>query len=116
MNKHLRLAYMVSDLLDNKFNIIGLHFGVEPLLGLIPGVGDFIGLVLSFYLIWIAVQLKLPQDKIQKMVLNVIFDFVIGLFPVIGDVADFVFKANVRNAQILKKFAPDEILEGEAVR
>lgn len=107
---------MVSDLLDNKFKIVGFRFGIEPLLGLIPGVGDFIGLVMSFYLIWIAVQLKLPQDKVQQMVLNVLFDFIIGLFPVIGDVADFVFKSNVRNIQILKEFAPGEILEGETVR
>lgn len=115
MNKHLRLASMVSDLLDSKFKIAGFRFGIEPLLGILPGFGDLVGLILSFYLIWIGVKMKLPEDKIQRMVMNVIFDFVVGLFPVIGDIADFVFKANVKNMQILREFAPNDFLEGETV-
>jgi hypothetical protein len=113
MNKHLRLAYMISDILDNRFKILGLRFGIEPLLGIIPGFGDFIGLVLSLYIVWIGTQMKLPADKTQRMITNVVFDFVIGLFPVIGDIADFAFKANAKNMEILREFAPDAVVEGK---
>ncbi|MDQ3099030.1 MAG: DUF4112 domain-containing protein [bacterium] len=115
MNKHLRFAYLVSDLLDNKFKVAGFRFGIEPLLGIIPGLGDIVGLIFSLYMVWIGIQMKLPAEKIQRMITNVVFDFALGLFPVIGDIADFAFKANIKNMQILREIAPEGIIDGKIV-
>ncbi len=111
MDKHFRLASMAAELLDSRFKIAGFKFGIDPLLGFIPGLGDAVGLILSFYIVWIAMRMKIPENKIQRMITNVIFDFLIGLFPVVGDFADFAFKANSRNLEILKEFAPGNIIE-----
>lgn len=115
MNKHIRLAKMIANLLDNRFNVAGFKFGIEPLLGIIPGFGDFIGLVLSLYIVWIGREMKIPADKLQRMIVNVIFDLLIGLFPVIGDLADFVFKANLKNLEILREFEMEGVIEGKIV-
>jgi hypothetical protein len=112
MYKHVRIATTIADLLDNRFKILGIKFGLDPLLGLIPGIGDFIALLFSFYIIWIGLRMKLPEEQLARMVQNVILDFVIGLVPVLGDVSDFVFKANTKNIEILKKYTATNVVEG----
>ncbi len=116
MHNHLKLATIISDILDNRFKIVGFRFGLEPILGIIPGFGDFVGLALSLYIVWIGMNMRLPQDKLHRMITNVIFDFVIGLVPVVGDIADFAFKANAKNLEILRQYAPDTIVEGKIIR
>jgi hypothetical protein len=106
MDYHLQYAQSLADLLDNKFKILGFRFGLDPLIGLVPGIGDVIGLVLSAYIVWVAVQMKVPQDKIAMMLGNILFDFVIGLIPVLGEIGDFVVKANSKNLEILKRHRP----------
>ena len=70
--------------------------------------------ILSFYLVWIAYQLKIPQDKINEMIGNVVVDFVIGLIPFLGAVGDVFFKANTKNLKILKKYYVPTI-DGEII-
>jgi len=115
MDSHIKNARLLSNLLDNKFSILGFKFGIDPLVGLIPFFGDVIGFVLSSYIIWIGHNLNLPAKEIGKMWRNVIFDLVLGSVPFIGDISDFFYKASRKNLLILEKHLKTRIIEGEIV-
>ncbi len=105
MVDHLRVARILTDLLENKFRIGKFTFGFDPILGFIPGFGDMITFILSLYLVWIGIRLRLPQDKIIEMLSNVLIDLLIGIIPVFGDMTDIIFKANSKNMKILEKYS-----------
>jgi hypothetical protein len=117
MENHLRIARTITDLMENKFGIGKFRIGFDPILGVIPGIGDLIPFVISMYLVWIGVQMRLPQEKVVEMVGNVVVDFLIGLVPVVGDIADIAFRANSKNMKILEEFSTNKgsIVEGEVV-
>lgn len=78
------------------------HYLVDPLLGLIlPGAGDLIGSVLGLYLVGVALQRRVSPVIVARMLLNLALDAVFGFVPIIGDIADFAFKANDRNLALL---------------
>lgn len=110
---HYQNAKIFTRLLESQFKIGKRTFGLDPILGLFPGLGDITGLILSFYIIWIAIRARAPADKIVMMMGNVLYDFLVGFIPILGDVADFTFKANTRNLKILEEFIPAEIYEGQ---
>lgn len=114
MEMHLKTARILTDLLENKFKIGGIRFGLDPVISIIPGFGDFITAVASFYLVWIGVKMRIPQTKTIEMLGNIALDFFIGLLPVVGDMTDFVFKSNSRNMRILEEYA-GQIVEGQIV-
>ncbi len=114
MEKHLKMARFITDLLENKFGIGKFKFGFDPLIGAIPGFGDIFTLGFSLYLVWIGIKMKIPQEKIVEMVRNVILDFLIGLFPFLGDLADVVYRANSKNMKILETYA-HSVVEGEVI-
>ncbi|MGR3464626.1 DUF4112 domain-containing protein [Limimaricola sp.] len=101
----------MAHLMDARFKLFGFRFGYDSLLGLIPGIGDTISLAPSAWLVWRAHQLGVPHRKIGRMAVNTGIDYVVGSIPIIGDLIDFGFKANLRNAAILR-----EHLEEDAVR
>ena len=117
MNIHLRIATTLTRLMDDQFSIGKFKFGLDPILGLLPGFGDILSLALSFYIIIIGMTLRLPEDKIGIMIKNIIVDFLIGLLPVVGDVADVFYKANRKNLQIIHDHigTTKDIVEGEVV-
>lgn len=90
--------------MDEQFKIGGFSFGLDPLLDFIPGIGDVLAFLLSFYIVWIAKQAQVPEREIAVMIRNISIDFVIGLIPIVGYAGDFVFKANMRNLKILEKY------------
>lgn len=94
----------LATLLDTAFVVPGtnIRFGIDGLIGLVPGIGDLVTTALSSYLIWEARRLGLPRWKIARMIANVAFDTVVGIVPVIGDAADVLFKANRRNMRIIR--------------
>jgi len=94
-----RLAW----LLDNSIPIPGLNFriGVDALLGLIPGIGDAIGVLVSSYILREAAQLGAPKTVLVRMAFNVVLEAVIGVIPLAGDVFDAAWKANQRNVRLL---------------
>ena len=96
-------------LLDSAFVIPGTTYriGVDPLLGLIPILGDLISFLISSYLILLASRLGLPRAVIYRMLLNVGIDAVLGAIPIIGDVLDAMWRANTRNAVLLEKALAD---------
>lgn len=115
MENHIRAATVVANLLDNRFNFFGIRFGMNGILGMIPGIGDFVATVLSFYLVWIGIKMRLPTSALGKMIGNVMTNFLIGLLPVVGDFVDFFHKANLKNLKILKEYASKGIYEGEII-
>jgi len=92
-----------ADLTDSRFRIpfTKIRFGIDSIIGLIPVVGETIGLVLSLYLLREAFKLGVPTSLKLKMLCNVLVDWVIGLVPIAGDIADVAFKANIRNIKLL---------------
>ncbi len=82
----------------------GIKIGFDPIIGLIPGIGDFLSSL--FYIITLkhAQKLNVPNSIIMQMTLNTIIDFMIGLVPIIGDLLDISYKAHSRNAEILIKY------------
>ncbi len=111
MEKHLKIASHLTHLLENRFRIFGKKFGLDPILGLIPGIGDVIPVILSFYLVWIAVRLRLPDDKIAQMIRNIVIDFFIGIIPFVGDIGDLFYKSNTKNLQIIKTYKPEAVID-----
>ena len=84
--------------------IIGTRIGLDPLMGLIPGVGDLISAAISSWLIREARRLGAPRWLIARMVWNVAVDAVIGIVPIVGDVFDVVWKANRKNIALLTRY------------
>ncbi len=93
-----------SRLLDNAIGIPGTKFrvGLDPILGLIPGGGDFLGTVLSAYLVIEAARLGLPKETLLKMVSNIVLESVVGTIPVVGDLFDVAWKANTKNFELVE--------------
>lgn len=96
-----RLSY----LLDNSIQlpVVNYRVGFDALIGLIPGIGDLAGLVLSAYIILQAAQLDLPKRTLLLMVFNVTVEALVGAIPVLGDLFDFTWKANLRNIALLEE-------------
>ena len=109
------MANILTKALDEQFNLLGIKVGVDPLLDLVPGIGSLVGALLSFYVVWIAWTVEVPDDKITQMIRNIVIDFLIGAVPVVGAFGDIFYKSNRKNLDILKKYAPKNIVEGEIV-
>lgn len=93
-------------LMDSQFNIPGIPspLGLDTIIGFIPGIGDTVGLSVSGYIIFQGARLGLPKRKLAKMGFNVGIDWLIGLIPLIGDIFDWGWKANNRNAAIIREY------------
>jgi hypothetical protein len=96
-----------SVLLDSAFRVPGtrLTFGLDPLLGLVPGLGDLATPLFAALLLVHAVRLRIPRVVQVRMLINAVIDFGIGSIPVLGDLFDFGWKANVRNLALLERHA-----------
>ena len=94
-----------SRLMDTAFGIPGtkFRFGLDPIIGLVPGLGDLISTVVSAYIIYLAMRFNLPQDMLGKMIFNVGLESVVGSVPFIGDIFDAFYKSNIRNLEILEQ-------------
>ncbi len=94
----------LSRLLDNAIAIPGTTFriGLDPVLGLIPGAGDFVGTALSAYIVIEAARLGIPRAALGKMVSNILLESLVGAIPVVGDWFDFAWKANTKNMELLE--------------
>lgn len=110
---HFENARRIAKLLDSRFSLFGFKFGIEPLIGLMPGLGDTLTLFLSSYIVYTGISMKLPRAAIIQMMVNVGIDYLVGIVPIIGDLGDFMFKANDRNIKILEKFK--DVQEGEII-
>lgn len=96
-----------SVLLDSAFRVPGtnLTFGLDPILGLIPGLGDLTSPLFAALLLFHAVRMRIPRVVQLRMLVNAAIDALIGFVPVVGDLFDFGWKANVRNLALLERYA-----------
>jgi hypothetical protein len=79
------------------------RFGIDPLLGLIPGIGDTSSALVSAFALIQAARLGVPKILLARMSLNILINEIIGIVPVVGDAFSFWFKSNARNYQIIKE-------------
>lgn len=103
--RRLKRIRRISQLLDDAFRLPGTNarFGLDALVGLLPGVGDAATAVVSLYLVHEARRLGVPKRTLLRMAANVGADLVIGAIPLIGDLGDFAFKANRKNVRLLER-------------
>jgi hypothetical protein len=101
----LARARALTRMLDSAARIPGtkIRFGLDPLLGVIPGLGDVAGAALSGYLVLLAQRLGAPRAVVLRMLANVAADTVGGTVPVLGDVFDVAFKSSSRNLALLER-------------
>lgn len=97
-----RLAWILDDVI--RIPGTNLRFGIDPLLGLLPGAGDLAGGVLSGYIILAASRMGAPSSVLLRMGGNVIIDTLVGTVPLLGDLFDAGWKANRRNAELLQRY------------
>jgi len=89
--------------MDSKFSIAGFSFGLDGIIGLIPGVGDVVGGVISLFIIYRLKKIGIREKVLNKMIINVLVDVFVGSIPLVGDLFDFVFKVNERNLKLAKR-------------
>ena len=99
-------------LMDDRFElpIVGVRFGLDPLIGLMPGWGDWVAWSISAYILVEGVRLGLPLNKLLIMAFHAGFDLITGYVPGIGDIIDVAYKANRRNVNtVLTHFGAEPI-------
>jgi hypothetical protein len=91
-------------LMDNAFRIPGLNlrFGLDSIIGLIPGLGDIVSMLVSLYVLAAAQRYGLSRITTARMGLNIAVDTIIGAIPLVGDAFDLVWKANQRNVALVQ--------------
>ncbi|CQR48827.1 MULTISPECIES: DUF4112 domain-containing protein [Haloferax] len=94
----------VSFYLDEAFEVPGTNYrvGLDPILGLVPGIGDATASALSAYILVEAAMLGVPRATLARMLGNVVLDATVGSLPLVGDVFDAAWKANARNVRLLE--------------
>ncbi len=107
----LKWIRRVSQLLDSKFTIpsTSIKFGIDPILGIIPGIGDLSSYIISLFIIYTAKKKGGSGELLTKMMLNSSIDALIGSIPIFGTVFDIWYKANVRNLTL----AQEHFVEGK---
>ena len=95
----------LSVLMDTSIGIPGtpFRFGLDPIIGLVPGGGDLISAAFSAYIIFLATRFGIPRQDLTKMIFNVALEAVVGTVPLVGDLFDAFYKSNIRNLAILEK-------------
>ena len=91
--------------MDSEFSVPGtkVRFGLDPILGLVPGVGDAVSFVVGMVIVVDAWRLGARKRVLARMVGNLGVDWLVGTVPVIGDLADFAIKPNRANAELLAR-------------
>lgn len=102
----LKRLRRISYVLDNAIPIPGtkFRFGIDPILGLIPGGGDTVSAFFAAYIVWEAAILGLPKPILIRMFSNILYDTFAGSIPVAGDLFDVAWKANARNVALLEEY------------
>ena len=104
-NKNLQHIDKLARLMDNQFTIPGtrIRFGLDSILGLIPGAGDLSTFAVSGYMLWIMAQNGASGFLLARMVMNILIDAIVGVVPILGDIFDVAFKANIRNMKLMRE-------------
>ena len=97
----------LARLFDSAFRVPGtnIRFGLDPIVGLFPGIGDLASPILTLLILWHAAAVHVPRVVMARMVLNAAIDALLGTIPVIGDAFDVAWKANDWNLALLERHA-----------
>jgi hypothetical protein len=95
----------LARLLDNAVQLPGtrFRFGLDPIIGLVPGIGDVIGAIFSTFIIFQAARMGASRPTLVRMLFNVGVDTLVGEIPLLGDLFDFGWKSNTRNIALLEQ-------------
>lgn len=104
-SEQLREVRKIADFLDSKFHLpFGWKIGWDGILGLIPGIGDLTTNLISFYILYQAAVIGCPLSVVLRMFLNVLIDNVLDTIPLLGNIFDFMWKANNKNLAIIESY------------
>lgn len=114
----LRYLDFLAKMMDSQFSIPGtnIRFGLDALIGLIPGAGDFATFLVSGFMVFILARNGASGAVMARMALNIVLDAIIGSIPVIGDMFDIAFKANDRNMKLMHQHYLEGRHKGSAMR
>ena len=104
--KALLKAQKLANLLDTaiKLPFIPIRIGLDSIVGLIPGAGDALMLLISLRIVWLGKSLGMPKALVAQMVKNSAIDFGLGFVPFIGDLIDVFYKANQKNVRLMERW------------
>jgi hypothetical protein len=108
----------LARLLDSAVRIPGtnIRLGADSVVGLIPGLGDMAGAVLSGYIVLVATRLGVPVAVVTRMLVNIGIDTLAGSVPLVGDLFDVGWKANMRNVALLERHVGNAAATGRSSR
>ena len=109
-----QLGWLMDDLF--RIPVLGWRFGLDALIGLVPGLGDTTTTLVSFYILAAAVRYRVPKITMLRMGMNIAIDYVFGSLPFVGDVADAWFKSNQKNLDLLRRRATVSAEEAREAR
>ena len=111
-------AELLAKILDTTVKIPGTPFylGLDPLLGLIPGIGDVLANLIGTVILILAARLQVPQIVIARMSLNLLINGTVGAIPIVGDLFSIWFRSHARNAELLRRAATQPHRETQQAR
>ncbi len=103
----LAIADILAKVMDTSIRIPGTSWsiGLDPLLGLIPGIGDAIANLIGTVILGIATRLQIPRIVLTRMSLNLLINGTVGAVPIVGDIFSVWFRSHARNAALLREAA-----------
>jgi hypothetical protein len=99
----LQKARLLARLLDSQFSLMGVKFGLDAIVGLVPLVGDTITMLAGMYPVHLARKHGLGKRLEYRMLLNLAIDYFGGILPIVGDAFDVAYKSNLKNVALLEK-------------
>ena len=114
----LATAELLAKVLDTTVKSPGTPFylGLDPLLGLIPGIGDTLANLMGTVILGLAARLQVPQIVVARMSLNLLINGTVGAIPIFGDLFSVWFRSHARNAELLRRAATQPHRETQHAR
>ena len=111
-------AELLAKILDTTVKIPGTPFyvGLDPLLGLIPGIGDMLANLIGTVILVLAARLHVPKVVMTRMSLNLLINGTVGAIPIAGDLFSIWFRSHARNAELLRRAAGQPYRESQQAR